>query len=64
LCFSGSVGRVVPYKELVFNVLPAIALVLGASAPIRQDLLGLEVLMEETLGAPIEVSNSPVPVRP
>lgn len=62
--FRAATGRVIPYKELHFDVLPAVEIMLGSSAPIRQDPLALEVLMEEALGAPIELSNSPVPVRP
>lgn len=62
--FRPAAGRVMPYKQLRFDVLPAVEIVMGSSAPLRQDLLALQVLMEETLGAAIKLSDSPVPVRP
>jgi Protein of unknown function (DUF2971) len=61
--FRESAGRVVPYKKVNFGVLPATSIVLGACAPIEPTELPLVVLMEETIGARLEVRRSDVPVR-
>jgi hypothetical protein len=57
-------GRIVPYKKLKFDVLPAVEIVLGSSAPMEPDELPLVVLMEETLGTQLEVRTSAVTLRP
>jgi hypothetical protein len=61
--FRASAGRVIPFKELSFETLPAFELVLGSSCPMGPDDLGVLVLMEERLGARLTVSVSDVPVR-
>jgi hypothetical protein len=61
--FRDSAGRVVPYKKVKFDVLPATEIVLGASSPINPDELPLLVLMEETIGEHLKVERSKVPVR-
>ncbi len=61
--FRSAGGRVVPYKKLTFDVLPAFEVVLGASCPMVYDDLGVLVLMEEKLGARLTVKTSEVPVR-
>ena len=64
--FRAAVGRIVPYKKLVFDVLPIIEIVLGSSAPLQEDRLALKVLIDETLSNSdeVKVSVSMVPVRP
>ncbi len=61
--FRGSAGRVVPYKKLTFEMLPAFEVVLGSSCPMGPADLGVLVLMEEKLGARLTVRVSDVPVR-
>lgn len=61
--FRASAGRVVPYKELTFKMLPAFEVVLGSSCPMGPSDLGVLVLMEEKLGARLTVRVSDVPVR-
>ena len=64
--FRTAVGRIVPCKVLILDVLPVVEIVLGASAPMQEDPLALRVLIEETLANSddVEVSDSIVPVRP
>ena len=61
--FRASAGRVIPFKELRFESLPAFEVVLGSSCPMGPDDLGVLVLMEERLGARLTVRVSDVPVR-
>ena len=61
--FRASAGRVVPFKQLSFETLPAFEVVLGSSCPMGPDDLGVLVLMEERLGARLTVRVSDVPVR-
>jgi hypothetical protein len=61
--FRASAGRVIPFKELSFETLPAFEVVLGSSCPMSTDDLGVLVLMEERLGARLTVRVSEVPVR-
>ncbi len=61
--FRASAGRVVPFKQLSFDALPAFEVVLGSSCPMGPDDLGVLVLMEERLGARLTVRVSDVPVR-
>jgi hypothetical protein len=61
--FRASAGRVIPFKELSFETLPAFEVVLGSSCPMSTDDLGVLVLMEERLGARLTVRVSNVPVR-
>jgi hypothetical protein len=59
----GTAGRVVPYKKIEYDPLPAFEVVLGASCPMRPDELGIRVLMDEKLRTRLTVSLSAVPVR-
>lgn len=61
--FRSTAGRVVPYKKLTFDVLPAFEVVLGSSCPMTQDELAILVLMEECLGGRLTVLQSTVPIR-
>lgn len=61
--FRASAGRVVPYKKLMFPMLPAFEVVLGASCPMAPSDLGILVLMEEKLGSRLTIRMSDVPVR-
>ena len=61
--FRASAGRVIPFKELSFETLPAFEVVLGSSCPMGPGDLGVLVLMEERLGARLTVRVSDVPVR-
>jgi hypothetical protein len=61
--FRASAGRVIPFKELSFETLPAFEVVLGSSCPMSTDDLGVLVLMEERFGARLTVRVSDVPVR-
>lgn len=62
--FRTSGGRVVPYKKLKFETLPAFEVILGSSCPMGPSDLGLLVLMEDRLGARLTTRRSEVPVRP
>lgn len=61
--FRSIAGRVVPYKKLTFDALPAFEVVLGSSCPMTQDELAILVLMEECLGGRLTVLQSTVPIR-
>ena len=61
--FRASAGRVIPFKELSFETLPAFEVVLGSSCPMGPGDLGVLVLMEERMGARLTVRVSDVPVR-
>ena len=61
--FRPSGGRVIPYKEISFETLPAFEVVLGASCPMLPTDLGVLVLMDEKLKARLTVRTSDVPVR-
>ena len=61
--FRASAGRVVPFKKLSFEALPAFEVILGSSCPMGPDDLGVLVVMEERLGARLTVRVSDVPVR-
>lgn len=61
--FRASAGRVIPFKQLLFETLPAFEVVLGCRCPMGPDDLGVLVLMEERLGARLTVRVSDVPVR-
>lgn len=61
--FRQVAGRVVPYKEVAFDQLPALEVILGFAMPIQADDEGLAVLMEETVGRVLPISRSRVPVR-
>jgi hypothetical protein len=61
--FRTTGGRVVPYKKIRYDVLPAASVTLGADSSMQQDLLALRVLMEDTIGAPLEPIISKVLVR-
>jgi Protein of unknown function (DUF2971) len=61
--FRGSAGRIVPFKKVEFNPLPAFEVVLGNSCPMRPDELGIRVLMDYKLGTRLTVNTSTVPVR-
>ena len=54
--------RVVPYQDLVFDLLPATEIVLGWSASMAPDDQGLAELVQNTCGQ-LEVRRSTVPVR-
>lgn len=60
--FRATGGRIVPYKEVVFDVLPVREVVVGSSAPILQDPAALNVLLEENVpdSDQIKVSESTV----
>ena len=62
--FRSAGGRVVPYKDLTFERLPALSIVLGYSTPMNEDDVGLGVLMEEELGKRLPVRRSSATVRP
>ncbi len=64
--FRSRGGRIVPYKELKFEVLPVVEIIEGASAQTRQEPMALKVLLESTLANSdeVRVTVSPVPVRP
>lgn len=62
--FRSAAGRVVPYKKLHIDPLPVVAIVIGSSAPFRQDPLALQVLLEGNSGTSVKLLDSPVPVRP
>ena len=64
--FRQVANRIVPYKEIKFETVPVVEIILGASTPIEEDHVALQVLMEETLvqSDDINVTKSPVSVRP
>jgi Protein of unknown function (DUF2971) len=57
-------GRIVPFKEIEFEMLPVTEIVLGTSAPMQIDEQALAVLMENTLERTCPVRRSTVAVRP
>jgi hypothetical protein len=61
--FRTTGGRVVPYKKIRYDILPGTSVTLGADSSMQQDLLALRVLMEDTLGVPLEPILSRVLVR-
>jgi len=61
--FRTTGGRVVPYKKIRYDVLPATSLTLGADSSMQQDMPGLRALMEDTLGTTLEPTVSKVMVR-
>ena len=63
--FRATAGRIVPYKRIVFDVLPIWEVVVGSSAPLQQDPAALRVLLEENVldSDQIKISDSKVLVR-
>jgi hypothetical protein len=61
--FRSAAGRVVPYKIVEYDDLPVCDILLGASAPMLPHDQALAVLAEETIGKPLTISRSEVPVR-
>jgi hypothetical protein len=63
--FRAAGGRIVPYKKVVFDVLPMREIVLGSSSPMQQDPTALRLLLEENVAdsGEVTVSDSKVLVR-
>lgn len=63
--FRATGGRVVPYKKVVFDILPITEVVLGSSSPMQQDPNALKVLLEENVidSEQVKMSESEVLVR-
>ena len=62
--FRPVANRVVPYKKLRYDPLPATEIVLGHSSPMLDTETALAVLMEKSLKTRLPVSRSRVTVRP
>lgn len=63
MAFRTTAGRIVPYKEVDFDVFRIFEIILGASTP-KHTEAAVGVLVQETLGVPIPISVSTVTVRP
>jgi Protein of unknown function (DUF2971) len=62
--FRPVANRVVPYKKLKYDQLPATEIILGHSSPMLDTETALAVLMEKSLKTRLPVSRSRVTVRP
>jgi hypothetical protein len=63
--FRVMAGRIVPHVDLVFETLPLKEIVLGAHVPMEVDDPALGILLHEAgIGGAVEVTRSPVPLRP